>query len=78
MYSPKQLEKFAADLKLNTARFNDCLENGRTIATVQADYDEAIKMGAQGTPTFLLNGRPLQIQSLDYAEFAQVFNKLLK
>ena len=45
---------FAGDLKLDTKTFRECVENGKYKAAVQADVLEAMKVGAQGTPTFVV------------------------
>lgn len=78
MYQKDSLKKFAVDLKLNSAQFNACLDSDKYAATVQADLDEGTKLGVRGTPTFFANGKPLQIQSLDFEAFAQLIDPLLK
>jgi protein-disulfide isomerase len=51
-----QLKQFAADLKLDTTKFNTCLDSGQQSAAVQKDAVEAQKIGLSGTPSFFLNG----------------------
>jgi len=51
-----ELKKQAAELKLDTARFNQCLESGEQIAPVKKDSQEAQRLGLQGTPSFFING----------------------
>lgn len=51
---PAELPKFATAIGLDTKAFTECLASGRHAAKVQADYDDAIKVGARGTPYTIL------------------------
>ena len=53
------LKKYAADLGLNSGKFNSCLDSGEKAAKVQADFQEGQRMGVRGTPSFFINERPL-------------------
>ena len=77
-YTKLKLKQYAADLKLDTAAFNQCLDSDATRSAVQADTAEARRMGVQGTPTLFVNGRLLNLQSLDYSFFVKTFDALLK
>jgi protein-disulfide isomerase len=67
------LTAYAAEIKLDTAKFTTCLQNNQTADRVQADLSEAQQAGFRGTPTFIINGKvlvgaqPLQVfeQELD-------------
>jgi protein-disulfide isomerase len=63
-----QLKQFAADLGLDVAKFNACLDSGQQAAAVQKDAAEAQKIGLSATPSFFLNGHfftgALQYQDL--------------
>jgi protein-disulfide isomerase len=48
------LKQYAADLGLDTAKFNACLDNGDKADVVQADVDEGSALGISGTPTFVI------------------------
>jgi protein-disulfide isomerase len=72
------LKKYAADIRLDTAKFDACLDSSKYAAAVQADVAEAQRLGLDSTPTFILNGRRLSISSLDFSEFARAFDTLLK
>ena len=50
------LEKYAEELGLNMARFKSALDSGKFKAKVAADSAEGTKAGANGTPTFFING----------------------
>ncbi len=51
------LKKDAADLGLDTAKFNACLDSGKYAAEIQKDIDDGKKAGVTGTPAFVINGR---------------------
>jgi protein-disulfide isomerase len=50
------LKSYAAQLGLDTAKFNDCLDSGKQTAEVQKDAQDAQSYGATGTPAFFING----------------------
>jgi protein-disulfide isomerase len=50
------LKSYAAQLGLDTAKFNDCLDSGKQTAEVQKDAQDAKSYGATGTPAFFING----------------------
>ena len=53
------LVRYAAELGLDRAAFVRCLDERRFAAAVEADLSQARALGISGTPTFLINGRPL-------------------
>ncbi len=78
-YTKANLKQYAADLGLDTGKFNQCLDSDQTMSTVQADIGEATRLGVQGTPTFFVNGRQLtNVDPTDYSAFARTFDSLLK
>jgi predicted DsbA family dithiol-disulfide isomerase len=48
------LVTFAADLKMNVETFRACVESEKYKNAVQTDVMEAMKIGASGTPTFVI------------------------
>ena len=46
--------------KIDAAKFDKCVDGSETQARVQADMAEAASLGIQGTPGFVINGRPLK------------------
>ena len=50
------LKKHAADLGLDTARFNECLDSGKKEELVKKDMAAGEKAGVSGTPAFFING----------------------
>lgn len=48
--------KYAGSLDLNLTSFEQCLDDNRYEAEVTADYEYALGLGIQSTPTFFVNG----------------------
>jgi protein-disulfide isomerase len=66
-------QKFAAELKVDQAKFDACLDGGTTADRVNADYQEGAQANVPGTPTFFINGALFQAaafpafqQQIDY------------
>ena len=57
--STPDLKQHAADLGLDTAKFNACVDSRRFQKDVDADMDAAQLLGVSGTPHFFINGRAL-------------------
>jgi protein-disulfide isomerase len=53
------LEKYAEELKLDMGKFKKALDDGKFNAQIEADSAEGTRVGANGTPTFFINGRTL-------------------
>ena len=51
------LKSYAAQLGLDTATFDQCLDAGEKTAEVQKDQQDGTSYGVQGTPAFFINGR---------------------
>jgi len=49
-----RLNSFAFSLDMNMDEFNDCMDYSKYAKRVQANYDQAVKNGVQGTPTFII------------------------
>lgn len=56
----EDLKKVAKDLKLNTKKFNTCLDEGGKAADVLQDTIDGRGRDIRGTPTFLINGNKLE------------------
>lgn len=57
--SDEALERDAAELGLDQARFNQCRNNPATLERVRRDIDDAHALGIRATPTFFVNARPI-------------------
>ena len=51
---PAELPKIAKSVGLDVKAFNTCLASGKYAAKVEADYQDAIKVGGRGTPNSIL------------------------
>lgn len=61
----------AAGLSLNGDAFAECLASGRYDDIVQANQDEGVALGVQGTPAFFINGFPVSgAQPYELFEYA--------
>ncbi len=75
------LKQYAADLKLNTKTFNDCLDGGTHAGEVQKDMADGSAAGISGTPGFWVLGPDGQSQSISgavpFANFKQAIDSML-
>ena len=53
------LENYASELKLNMTKFKAALDSGKFRSRVESDMSAGSAAGANGTPTFFINGRQL-------------------
>ncbi len=70
-FSPENLKQFAAELDLDTATFNECLDSGKYSDLIRNQTMDARSIGIQSTPTFMINGRPF-IGAQPFEAFQQV------
>ncbi len=63
----------ARTLHLDEKQFDSCLSSGKYVAAVQQDAEAAEGLGANGTPTFFING-----QLLSGDQPASVFEKMIQ
>ena len=56
---PSDLKKYAADLGLDTAAFNACLDSSKHGERVRNGVAEGTRLGVNSTPTIYINGRML-------------------
>ena len=54
---PDNLKTYAAELGLDTKKFNACLDDEKHRASVDNDMKEGQSAGVSGTPAFFVNGR---------------------
>ena len=59
-FSRNDLVGYAARLSLDRARFATCLDTHQFRQDIEADVMEGLALKLRGTPTFLVNGRPLE------------------
>ncbi|MBI2475583.1 DsbA family protein [Candidatus Uhrbacteria bacterium] len=58
--SQERFYQFAAELNLNISFFRSCLDSGTYKEEVENDYQDGLKAGVRGTPTFFINGTKIQ------------------
>lgn len=75
-FSKDNLKKFAVELGLETAAFNDCLDSGKYTTQIQEDTRAAQGMGFRSTPSFLINGQTI-VGAQPFANFQAVIDPLL-
>lgn len=59
-FKRENLDKFAQQLGLNMAQFGECVTNRKYQDYIQAERQEAQRIGVRSTPTMLVNQRPIQ------------------
>ncbi len=63
------LKQYAAQLNLDTEKFNACLDSGTKKDDVRLEQREGLNKGVDGTPTFFINDKKLD--SWKYEVFKQ-------
>jgi protein-disulfide isomerase len=75
--APENLKQYAAELSLDTERFNACLDSGQYRDDVMQDMREGQRVGVSGTPAFFVNGRFLS-GAKPFEEFKRVIDDELR
>ncbi len=75
--SSENLKKFASDLGLNTAKFNQCLDSFKYSERVNHNKQVAISSGVQGTPTFLIVGADGKTEKISGPQPASIFSTVI-
>jgi len=71
------LKQYAADLGLNTNRFNQCLDKGEAADVVTQDKQDGQTAGVSGTPTIFVNGKKI-VGAQPTSVFEQAIEAALK
>lgn len=74
--SNETLQQFAVELGLDAAQFSECFASEKYAANVEADTALARSLGAQSTPSFVINGQPL-VGAQPFDVFKQVIEQQL-
>lgn len=53
------LEAIAAELELDLEQFRRDMNSVEIMSAIEADFDEALSVGVNGTPAFFINGEPV-------------------
>jgi len=60
----EDLIKYAEELNLDTEKFTATLESDEKNSLIDADYQQGVKDGVQGTPSFFVNGKKVPLSQL--------------
>jgi protein-disulfide isomerase len=71
------LERYAQELGLDVGKFKAALDSNKFEAQISADSAEGTRVGANGTPTFFINGRQL-VGAQPFEQFKSVIDDELK
>lgn len=71
------LKQYARDLKLNSAKFDQCFDNNETLEIVKKDMADGTAAGVSGTPTVFVNGVKI-VGAQPSANFEKVIEEALK
>ena len=71
------LKTYAAQLGLDTAKFNTCLDTGQHANYVQADLQDGLSRGFRATPAFLVNAQ-VYAGPPSYEQLSQLIDTNLK
>ncbi len=70
------LYPLAREVGVNESRFRTCLDQGEMTSKVQADLQEGVRFGVQGTPTSFVNGLPVE-GAVPYEQLKAVIDQVL-
>lgn len=77
-----QLPVFAKNIGLDVNKFNECLNSGKFAAKIQADYQDAVAAGGQGTPHTIIiskDGTKTPVQgAYPYEQLKPIIDALLQ
>lgn len=68
--------EIAKGMSLNIEDFEKCLDDPNSITEIKKDYDDAISLGVNGTPNFIVNGYVIP-GFLEFEAFKAELNKVL-
>ena len=66
-------KQYAADIKLDTSKFNSCLDSGKMASETAKDMQDGQAVGITGTPGFIING-----QLISGAQPFSVFQQIIE
>ena len=72
-----RIEQYAKELGLDMNRFKAALDSNKFDAQIAAEQAEAGRVGADGTPTFFINGRQL-VGAQPVDQFKAIIDEELK
>lgn len=76
-YGVNDIKRWAGELGLNGAEFNQCLDSGKYSEEVNQDFKDGTLSGANGTPTIFINGRVV-VGAQPFENFKALIDEELK
>lgn len=76
-FAKDKLKQFAANIDLDTATFNQCLDSGKHTTLVQQEVSFGQQIGVRSTPTIVINGQPV-MGAQPFETFEDIFTQLLE
>ena len=73
-----RLNSFAFSLDMNMDEFNECIDSSKYKKRVDANYEEAVKNGANSTPTFIIISQDGAIEKFAGAQPYPVFASMIE
>ena len=74
---PDKLKEYAKKLKLNSGKFDKCLDSGKYTKKVEENVEYGMSVGAQGTPSFFVNGIFIS-GARPFGDFKKIIDQELK
>lgn len=75
-FSKDNLKKFAADLGLDSGKFNNCLDTDKYKSAVEQDTSQGQQAGVNGTPALFVNGNII-VGAVPYTQIKAAIDKEL-
>lgn len=76
-FTADDVKKWAANIGLNTTKFNQCLDSGKYKQEVEKDIADGSAAGVSGTPATFINGRLIS-GAYPFAAFKVIIDEELK
>lgn len=73
--SAKKFNEFSKQIGLNQSKFDKCLKDPTIESIIKSEGDEALKLGANSTPTFFVNG--MMVKGANYEQIKNAINSVL-
>lgn len=70
----EDLKKLAESINLNMTQFNECFDSRGYKEEVQKDFEDGMKAGIYGTPTFFINNRTIMVGPKSFEDFKKVID----
>lgn len=76
-FTVDDIKKWAAEIGIDSGKFNACLDSGKYKEEVQKDYNDGVSYNVSGTPTLFINGKAV-VGAQPYEVFKSEIERALK